>query len=429
VLGGAVPFTTAAQSQPWVAANAEQGTRSSDKASAGIPEVVYKHGQLAIFAQNCSLNEILDAIHTETGAVVEAPSLGMDSKVAVHLGPGDPMDVLADLLDRSVFSYIIVSGSARTIERIILMPVPAFEPPLSTDPTPAVPIGVDAASAVAPVVPTAEEKQVPDAPPGEVEEKKIASPARDAEDKTMNAALPDSASAPIPSLAAAGTTTNSNAAVTQESMVATSPDSASAATPDIITAPAPSADAKVAQDSGDATTQAAATESGNENKAPGDSPAQAADHTDASLLPTDAPVPSTDQTPPAQTADASPGPLPVLVPSIFSANPAQPASDESIPNPAMERPVSSSPQANSGTGGGSNSNSGNSNSTSASLNNGGTVSVPGIPQEILNEICQYYGGSCPEVVQKLNNEPTPTPVQVCPRIIINRVTQGASCAN
>jgi len=75
------------------------------------PQVTYQNGQLSIVAQNATLSAILSAVRARTGAQVEMPPDASSDRVAAQLGPGNPRDVIASLLQGSRFEYIVL-GSA-----------------------------------------------------------------------------------------------------------------------------------------------------------------------------------------------------------------------------------------------------------------------------------------------------------------------------
>lgn len=86
------------------------------------PAVTYQDGQLTIVAQNSLLRDILSAVRVRTGAILEAPPDLGNERAVVHLGPGAPREVLADLLQGSRFDYILVGSpeNAGAVQRIIL---------------------------------------------------------------------------------------------------------------------------------------------------------------------------------------------------------------------------------------------------------------------------------------------------------------------
>jgi hypothetical protein len=392
------------------------GTAGPDKvqspgvATSAPPEVLYKHGQLTIQANHCSLFKILEAVHIQTGARIEAPAVTTDARVVAHIGPGDPLDVLADLLDRSGVDYIIVGGSTMTVRQIILMPLPAPAAATSAEPVPAQPPAVASDAPVAPDLPPAEEKQLPEANTKEVaNEEKTAGPVTSAEDKVTNAAAQDSASAPA-----------SDAAAAPANEVAKTPgDNAATVPADAVGKATPTGDAAVAS------ADAAAT-------VPGDDAAAIAAVPNPADSTGNAPVQVADQDASPPPPPAPPDTLPIILPGVMTVDsPPETASsgsagNEIVVHAGQPAAVASSPAA---TSTGTNSSSLGTNANQVASNAGESVSVPGIPPAILNEICQYFGGSCEQVEQSIRNAPAPQPVQVCQNIVINTLTQGARCAN
>ncbi len=88
------------------------------------PTVTYRGGLLTIVAQNSTLQDILTGVRKATGAAVDAPAASADERVATHLGPGQPRDVLAALLNGSRFDYILLSSPENPggVRRLILSP-------------------------------------------------------------------------------------------------------------------------------------------------------------------------------------------------------------------------------------------------------------------------------------------------------------------
>lgn len=89
---------------------------------AQTPEVVYAGGLLTISAPNSTMNDVLAAVRRVTGATIEKPPLGGSDRVVVHLGPGQPKDVLSALFNGSRYDYIILgpTGQPGAVQRIIL---------------------------------------------------------------------------------------------------------------------------------------------------------------------------------------------------------------------------------------------------------------------------------------------------------------------
>src|ERR1700722_4143455 len=76
------------------------------------PQVSYLDGQLLVTADNSTLADILSAISSQTGAVIDVPPGSGGERVAGRMGPGPARDVLAALLNGSQFDYIIVASLA-----------------------------------------------------------------------------------------------------------------------------------------------------------------------------------------------------------------------------------------------------------------------------------------------------------------------------
>lgn len=88
------------------------------------PQVTYQNGQLSIQAQNSTLSSILTAVRARTGARVEMPADTANDRAAAQLGPGNPRDVLASLLQGSRYDYIFIGSPTDPDElsEIILTP-------------------------------------------------------------------------------------------------------------------------------------------------------------------------------------------------------------------------------------------------------------------------------------------------------------------
>lgn len=89
------------------------------------PQVTYNNGQLTIVAENCTIGDVMRAVHSQTGAVVDLPQ-NASERVASRVGPGAPRDVLASLLNGSNFNYVLLgsAGDPKAIQHIILTPKP-----------------------------------------------------------------------------------------------------------------------------------------------------------------------------------------------------------------------------------------------------------------------------------------------------------------
>ena len=88
------------------------------------PKVTYSDGQLTIIAENSSLADILSAVRSQTGVVIDLPPGSGSDRVASRMGPGPARDVLAALLNGSRFDYIMTGSPSNPagVEHIILVP-------------------------------------------------------------------------------------------------------------------------------------------------------------------------------------------------------------------------------------------------------------------------------------------------------------------
>jgi len=94
------------------------------------PEVTYTEGNLRIIARQARLAEVLDAIRTETGAVVSVNPEIADQSVSVKLGPATLLSVINDLLQATDCNYVVIGSPNRPsgIRVAVLPRVPEAEP-------------------------------------------------------------------------------------------------------------------------------------------------------------------------------------------------------------------------------------------------------------------------------------------------------------
>jgi len=87
-------------------------------------KVTYLDGQLTIIAENSSLADILSAVCSQTGVVIDLPPGSGSDRVASRMGPGPARDVLAALLNGSRFDYVMTGSPSNPagVEHIILIP-------------------------------------------------------------------------------------------------------------------------------------------------------------------------------------------------------------------------------------------------------------------------------------------------------------------
>jgi len=88
------------------------------------PQVSYQGGQLTIQSQNATLAQVLRSVQAKTGGSFDIPGSANSDRVVAQLGPGQPRDVLAKLLDGSKFNYIILGSPTQpgAVQKLILTP-------------------------------------------------------------------------------------------------------------------------------------------------------------------------------------------------------------------------------------------------------------------------------------------------------------------
>jgi hypothetical protein len=88
------------------------------------PTVTYQGGQLSIQSNNATLAQVLRSVQAKTGASFDIPASANSDRVVAQLGPGQPRDVLATLLNGSKFNYIIMGSPTQpgSVQKLILMP-------------------------------------------------------------------------------------------------------------------------------------------------------------------------------------------------------------------------------------------------------------------------------------------------------------------
>ena len=110
------PSCTTASAQPSASAAAPQPRSST------LPRVTYRDGRLAITALNSSLGDVLRAVSTQTGAVIEFPADRAGDPFSAQAGPGPVRDVLATLFNGSRFNYVMLGSptNPNLLQRMIL---------------------------------------------------------------------------------------------------------------------------------------------------------------------------------------------------------------------------------------------------------------------------------------------------------------------
>jgi len=118
------PAAMREQTQPAPAATPPPAPLRPEQMPPSPPLVTYRDGQLTISADNSTLSSILSAVRARTGASLDIPPDAARDRVAVRLGPGDPRDVLSELLQGSRFNYILLGSEDNPdgLSQIILTP-------------------------------------------------------------------------------------------------------------------------------------------------------------------------------------------------------------------------------------------------------------------------------------------------------------------
>jgi hypothetical protein len=88
------------------------------------PHVTFQNGLLAISADNSNLADVLRGVRTALAIGLDTPPGAGAERVVVHLGPGQPRDVLTQLLNGSRYDYILVGAAQdpQGISQVILTP-------------------------------------------------------------------------------------------------------------------------------------------------------------------------------------------------------------------------------------------------------------------------------------------------------------------
>jgi hypothetical protein len=118
----AAVYAQSAASVPPVASSSAASTAASTPAARSAPQVTYVNGQLTISARDASLGDILRAVSTKTGAVIEFPSDRAQEHLFANAGPGPVREVLSSLLNGSRFNYVMLASptNPNILQRMIL---------------------------------------------------------------------------------------------------------------------------------------------------------------------------------------------------------------------------------------------------------------------------------------------------------------------
>jgi hypothetical protein len=129
-------------------------TPQAHSSAPDLPKVTYLNGQLTITARNSRLGDVLRAVSTQTGAVIEFPADRAEERIFAQTAPGPVRDVLAKLLSGSRFNYVMLGSPSNPnlLQRMILtnsdQPAGTVPPGVANQTAPPV-VPVQAASAPA----------------------------------------------------------------------------------------------------------------------------------------------------------------------------------------------------------------------------------------------------------------------------------------
>ena len=163
VLMAAIPTPATglgAQAMPVKAADKGAG-QAQPQGQDYVLRVTYRGGQLTIDARNVTLAQVLKAVAEKIGATIDLPPGTGLEPIVDHAGPGNPNEVLTELLNGSRFNFILVSSPQHPekLAQVLLSLRPADEEAASVSQTPT-------QSAPEPASLTSSTKPSPYHPPG-----------------------------------------------------------------------------------------------------------------------------------------------------------------------------------------------------------------------------------------------------------------------
>jgi hypothetical protein len=339
---------------------------------------------LSIQAENCSLRDILEAVHKQTGATIESASIATGVRFAAYIRQGNPAHVLADLLYSSGLNYIIVGSGSVAVERIILMPRSTAPEQIAIAKLAPVPKVDTSALAVTPAaaLPAVSITEATDKDPSAMQGTK----GEQQDDKAQQ----------------------------QDNKAQQQDDKAQLAT-------------------------SSAKPGGNDSTSDaGQTPARAEN---AAKVPEEKPAPSL---PPDQEASSSLPPLPGgaasealmrnLFPSLFAQSQSGGSTTATSGSGLTQNPFASS-NSNSGGSNSINQTTSSNNSTPATqlpssplqiqIGRDGNPVIPGVPPEWVPQLCEMTGMTCAQLINSVKNPPPPPPPPVTCQL--NQRTQVASC--
>ena len=97
-------------------------TTLAHSSSPDLLKVTYLNGQLTVIARNSRLGDVLRAVSTQTGAVIEFPADRAEERIFAQTAPGPVREVLAKLLSGSRFNYVMLGSPSNpdVLQRMIL---------------------------------------------------------------------------------------------------------------------------------------------------------------------------------------------------------------------------------------------------------------------------------------------------------------------
>lgn len=118
--GPVVAVTPAPPAQPVPARTVPPAPATLMNSAPVSASVTMANGLLTIDAPNSTLSDVLKGVHNATGAEIEGAS--PSERVAVRLGPGDPRQVIAALLQGTSYDYLILGSQEKpnAVTRVVL---------------------------------------------------------------------------------------------------------------------------------------------------------------------------------------------------------------------------------------------------------------------------------------------------------------------
>jgi hypothetical protein len=94
------------------------------------PLVNFKTGQLSVSSNGCSLQQVLDAVKRLTDIKIVVPVSASTTPVFAVIGPGNPAQVISELLEGSSFNYSLATRSdpSGSLVQVVLSDQVAFVP-------------------------------------------------------------------------------------------------------------------------------------------------------------------------------------------------------------------------------------------------------------------------------------------------------------